>query len=89
MTLEDTRKDFWMMELRIFGFGRIANRIDALWCKDGFAEYMQGLFFDTRGGRQGFPPNVMRALINLSGIEHDERQFEEERKQYENFEGVL
>ena len=47
-------------------FPRIANLLAANW-KDprAFYNYMRSMLTDSRGGRQGFPSNMMQELVNL------------------------
>jgi hypothetical protein len=47
-------------------YARVANLIAAAWGDpECFRAYMDGLFTDSRGGRQGFPPDVLRELLAL------------------------
>jgi hypothetical protein len=47
-------------------FARISNAICAVWERPGDCkEYLQELLTDRRGGRAGFPLNVVRELNNL------------------------
>ncbi|MCU0804731.1 MAG: hypothetical protein MUF79_06550 [Burkholderiales bacterium] len=47
-------------------FPRIAARIVDLWGTPECDRYLDGLIIDDRGGRSGFPPDVMAALLALS-----------------------
>jgi len=47
-------------------FPRIANALAVLWERPGvFEDYLSGLLVDTRGGRRGFPVDVLRELHAL------------------------
>ena len=47
-------------------FPRIANAIAATWIEpESFLRYVDDLFVDRRGSRQGFPPEVMEELFAL------------------------
>jgi hypothetical protein len=48
-------------------FPRIANRIADSWSRpDVLKAYLNGLLIDERGGRQGFPPEIVAELFKLS-----------------------
>jgi hypothetical protein len=47
-------------------FPRIAEKIAALWGSPQMSKYFSELLFDDRGGRTGFPPDVMTELFRLS-----------------------
>lgn len=51
-------------------FSRIGRRLAELWGHDGCTDYINDLLNDTRGGRQGFPPDVAIALFRLESA-HD------------------
>lgn len=46
-------------------FARIVNRIAELWLTPQLEHYFNDLLVDRRGGRQGFPPEIMRELMTL------------------------
>ena len=47
-------------------YARIANLIAAAWGdRKCFGTYMESLFTDNRGDRQGFPPDVLSELVAL------------------------
>jgi len=47
-------------------FGRIANTLTSLWTRpDALRAYLNDLLVDKRGGRQGFPINVLGELEGL------------------------
>ncbi len=46
-------------------FPRIANTIRLSWGTAVGKEYLEGLIIDDRGGRAGFPIEVMAALMEL------------------------
>jgi hypothetical protein len=44
-------------------YPRIANSLAAMWeDTEGLRAYFDGLFIDRRGGRRGFPPDVLNDL---------------------------
>ena len=44
-------------------YPRIANSLAAMWGDaEGLRSYFDGLFIDRRGGRKGFPPDVLNDL---------------------------
>ena len=47
-------------------YPRIAGKIAALWGTAQMTKYFSELLFDDRGGRAGFPPEVMTELFRLS-----------------------
>jgi hypothetical protein len=53
-------------------FPRIAETVRALWGGPELDRYFDRLLIDDRGGRHGFPPEVLEALLTLSR-QHSER----------------
>ena len=53
-------------------YPRVADRIRTLWGTPQCDAYLDELLIDRRGGRQGFPPDVVSALLLLSE-EHQTR----------------
>lgn len=49
-------------------FQRIANKIAETWPNSECAHYVDSLLVDTRGGRQGFPAEVMSELFLLHAL---------------------
>jgi len=49
-------------------YARIFNRIMDLWGTLELEDYMGELMVDKRGGRQGFPPDVMNDILTLARI---------------------
>lgn len=49
-------------------YARIFNRIMDLWGMQELEEYFADLMVDKRGGRQGFPPDVLNDILTLSRI---------------------
>lgn len=49
-------------------FPHIARELCALWETDRIELYLDDLLLDTRGGRQGFPVDVLDELMFLSGM---------------------
>jgi len=63
--LERLPRDVYPTEL-CQRFPRIVNRIAALWHDEGLTEYtFVDLLGDLRGGRQGFPPEIVEELMAL------------------------
>jgi hypothetical protein len=54
-------------------FPRIAQAIFDLWSSPECDAYLDKLILDDRGGRAGFPREVLRALLDLS--QQHQRQF--------------
>ena len=53
-------------------FARIANKMAALWPEpEALHDYINELFVDRRGNRQGFPPEVMAELFALRSYYED------------------
>ena len=45
---------------------RIANHLATLWAEPAaFAEYLDGLLVDARGGRNGFAPSIRAEIVRL------------------------
>ena len=49
-------------------FPRIHQNLVALWGAGEGETYLDGLIVDDRGNRQGFPPDVFRALLVLQRV---------------------
>lgn len=49
-------------------FSRIFEKVIELWGSAKLDEFLNGLFIDDKGGRQGFPPEVMREIFALSRL---------------------
>jgi hypothetical protein len=49
-------------------FPRIHQNLVTLWGTGPGETYLDGLIMDDRGNRQGFPPDVMRALLVLQRV---------------------
>lgn len=49
-------------------FPHIARALSTLWQTDQIGLYLDSLLIDTRGGRQGFPADVLDELMFLSGM---------------------
>lgn len=49
-------------------FSRIFNKVVELWGSEKLDEFLNGLFLDDKGGRQGFPREVMREIFALSRL---------------------
>src|SRR5512145_2190272 len=53
---------------------RILERIAQLWGTSQLDGYLQELLIDSRGGRQGFAPEVMSDLMFLHGLHLDSKE---------------
>lgn len=49
-------------------FDRILIRIEQLWHTPEIHDYFSGLIIDSRGGRQGFPKDVMEDILRLRQV---------------------
>ncbi|MEW5769215.1 MAG: hypothetical protein AB1831_02510 [Pseudomonadota bacterium] len=49
-------------------FARIAGELSRRWQGGDIDDYLGSLLIDTRGGRQGFPADVLDELMFLSGL---------------------
>ena len=49
-------------------FPRIHQNLVTLWGTGPGEDYLDGLIMDERGNRQGFPPDVLRALLVLQRV---------------------
>jgi len=49
-------------------FPRIHQNLVTLWGTGPCEAYLDGLIMDERGNRQGFPPDVLRALLVLQRV---------------------
>lgn len=56
-------------------FGRIGRQLAEKWGQHAFADYINELLTDTRGGRQGFPHDILSALFAL--MKDHEKEFPE------------
>jgi hypothetical protein len=64
--LAELPKDVRLTRLAV-KYPRIANRIAKDWLRpDLMKPYLRGLLIDERGGRQGFPPNIVAELLRIS-----------------------
>jgi hypothetical protein len=53
-------------------FPRIAETIRAQWGTPRLDQYLAGLVIDERGGRNGFPPDVLASILEIARL-HGER----------------
>jgi hypothetical protein len=51
-------------------YPQIADRLQLLWGQPELNTYINRLWLDERGNRQGFAPNVMSELMLLATIHH-------------------
>ena len=49
-------------------YPRIVDKIAVLWGTSGMSKYFTELLFDDRGGRAGFPSEVMMEIFRLSNF---------------------
>ena len=73
----DRRKDPpdpWPLVER--NFPRIAAHIRAHWGKRALDDYFAGLVIDDRGSRQGFPMDVLAALMEIARLHADQFNLE-------------
>lgn len=61
------REHFYPTHLET-GYPRVFNEIINKWGSPELEAYLEDLFMDKRGGRQGFPPDVMNDILTLSRI---------------------
>jgi hypothetical protein len=52
-------------------FPHIAKKMRLFWGDVAFKSYLDVLLIDNRGGRQGFPERVMKAILYLQGIHNE------------------
>jgi hypothetical protein len=67
------RPDPWPIIER--GFPRIAEKIKELWGKRALDDYFAKLVVDERGGRQGFPPDVLTAILEVARLHTAQHRF--------------
>jgi len=60
-------------------FDRILTKIEQLWHTPAIHDYFSGLIIDSRGGRQGFPKNVMEDILRLRQLRQSHHIREVER----------
>jgi hypothetical protein len=57
-------------------FPRIAEQIQALWGKSALDDYFARLVIDERGGRAGFPLEVLQAILEIARLHRGRFHFE-------------
>lgn len=57
------------------GFPHIAETIRAQWGTPRLDQYFSGLVIDDRGGRAGFPPDVLAAILEVARLHADRFRF--------------
>lgn len=62
-------------------FDRILTRIEALWHTPEIDDYFSDLLIDKRGGRKGFPKDVLQDILNLRDLRESERLAAAETKE--------
>jgi hypothetical protein len=67
------RPDPWPIVAR--GFPRIAAKIRELWGKRALDDYFAALVVDERGSRQGFPPEVLTAILEIARLHSGQYRF--------------
>lgn len=63
-------------------FDRILTRIEFLWDTPEIHDYFSDLLIDKRGGRQGFPPQVLADIIRLREFRELETFRQAERREH-------
>jgi hypothetical protein len=58
------------------GFPRIAEKIRALWGKRALDDYFGKLVVDDRGNRQGFPLEVLSAILEVARLHASQHRFD-------------
>jgi len=56
-------------------FPRIASTVRDKWGKRALDEYFAKLVVDDRGGRQGFPPDVLSAIMEIARLHGEQHRF--------------
>jgi hypothetical protein len=56
-------------------FPRIASTVRDKWGKQALDEYFAKLVVDDRGGRQGFPPDVLSAIMEIARLHGEQHRF--------------
>jgi hypothetical protein len=67
------RPDPWPIIVR--AFPRIAETIRRDWGKRALDDYLSKLAVDDRGGRQGFPPDVLTAILEVARLHAAQYRF--------------
>lgn len=67
-------------------YARVFNSIMSVWGTSQADDYFKSLFFDDRGGRQGFPEDVMREILFLARL-HDKFKHVRSQKDEEDIWG--
>ena len=62
-------------------YARIFSKIMDLWATLALEDFMGELMVDKRGGRQGFPPDVMNDILTLSRINGRVLELKNERRE--------
>lgn len=57
-------------------FPRIAQQVQALWGKSALDDYFARLVIDERGGRAGFPLEVLQAILEVARLHRSRFHFE-------------
>jgi hypothetical protein len=57
------------------GFPRIAEKIREMWGKRALDDYFAELVVDERGSRQGFPPEVLSAILEVARLHAGQYRF--------------
>ncbi len=65
-------------------FPRIAQQVQALWGKSALDEYFARLVIDERGGRAGFPLEVLQAILEVARLHRARFQFERPMSPWEH-----
>lgn len=61
-------------------FDRVLTKIEQLWCTPQIDDYFAELIIDKRGGRQGFPREVLEEILRLRDLRDRQTLGEVERR---------
>ena len=70
-------KEELLQKIEQQNFKRISDAIKVLWGHKECDDYLNKQIIDERGNRQGFPHEVLSALLKLHGIHSQEFKFNE------------
>ncbi len=65
-------------------FPRIAQQIQSMWGRSALDEYFARLVIDDRGGRAGFPLDVLQAILEVARLHRSRFQFERPMSPWEH-----
>jgi hypothetical protein len=73
--VREEKPDPWPLVER--SFPRIAATIRQLWGKRALDEYFAKLVVNERGERQGFPPDILAAILEIAWLHNERFRFPE------------